>query len=517
MFYREYRPQKFSDLIGSDQIVSIITSALAQGKPAHAYFFSGSRGIGKTTTARLVAKSLNCINPKLNVSKNVFFEPCGKCDACMAIENGRYLDLIEIDAASNRGIDNIREITDKVGLAPSQGKNKVYIIDEVHMLTTEASNALLKTLEEPPEHVYFILCTTNPEKVLDTIKSRCQQFVFKRPTKEEIKTKLQKISEDKGEVAEEYLNRIASAAKGAFRDAETMLEQFLSGKSESFLDYNSQDFNKFLSLISNGQRKEALELINISLNSELNFESWTEKLIQYLRALMLFKSGFANALDDYQLNENDINLVKSFKVEDIKNYLVVLSKRMEDFRYVNLPSLPIEVAVIDLTSGIVESEPKIKPSPVKDSGKEKAKITEKAVEKLQEVIEKKAEPAPAPRKPRELKDFPIRALMDALMESNPSLNTMLISSKVIGFDGENLTIGANHLFHKERLMSVRTRGIIEDACEKIAGRKIVLHCELINKHAEASNLTDLNVKVPGKDASLEKIFEEVFGDDVTIS
>ncbi len=549
MFYREYRPKRFSELIGSEHIVSVLTSSLAKGNPAHAFFFTGTRGVGKTTTARLLAKSLNCTNPQLNVSSKVLFEPCGECDSCKAMESGRHLDLIEIDAASNRGIDNIREITDKVMLSPAMGKNKIYIVDEVHMLTTEASNALLKTLEEPPTHVYFILCTTNPEKVLDTIKSRCQQYVFKRPDKEQIKSKLIRILEDQGQsgIAIEHVEHIAITAKGAYRDAETLLEQYLSSGEDDrgVYGFDSHDFNLFIKHLHEGDRKAALEFVNSALVAELNFESWVEKLIQYLRALLLAKSGFNASLDDYQINEDGLNLIKSLNQNEIKNFIVTFSKRLEDFRYVNIPALPIEVSIVELTSDqIVDS--KILENPEKGNGDSQTSSTqgdlsvvEKSTNKVvKNVSDKKIpegkktlpvnedviKPLPAKSKPESrqekkvvLKEFPYKALVESLKESNHSIYLLLGSCRFLGFDGQSISLGAPYSFHKERLMSNKIRTIIENVSAELVGAQVVLSCDLLSKNEEALNLTDHNVKMPNKDVPLEKIFEEVFGDDVTSS
>src|SRR3990167_6064473 len=290
MFYTKYRPQKFSELIGLNHVVSSITGAIAGGNPPHAYFFSGSRGIGKTTTARLIAKALNCESPEINSSDLIVkFEPCGKCSNCLAIQNGSHIDLIEIDAASNRGIDNIRELKDNVILSPSLGKSKIYIIDEVHMLTTEASNALLKTLEEPPAHAYFILCTTNPEKVLLTIKSRCQQFHLTRQTTENIVAKLVKIVKDsKKDMADESLKKIAIAAKGAYREAETLLEQIVSGDAseDKILASHNLNYFSFAKAVFAGSRAESIELIHEIYSGGENIEYFTEKFVEYLRSLL---------------------------------------------------------------------------------------------------------------------------------------------------------------------------------------------------------------------------------------
>ena len=189
MYYTKYRPQTFKEIQRPNDIADALMQQIKTDKTVHAYLFTGPRGIGKTTVARLLAKGLSCIN----LSKEG--DVCGKCAFCLAVQNGNLIDLIEIDAASNRGIDDIRDLKEKVRLLPVEGKKKIYIIDEVHMLTNEAFNALLKTLEEPPKHAVFILCTTEFHKVPETIKSRCQVFKFKRPTRGQIVEKLKRIAD----------------------------------------------------------------------------------------------------------------------------------------------------------------------------------------------------------------------------------------------------------------------------------------------------------------------------------
>jgi DNA polymerase-3 subunit gamma/tau len=223
MLYQKYRPQKFGELIGQDYIKEILLNAILQEKISHAYLFSGPRGTGKTTTARLLAKALNCLNPRKDG------EPCGKCLNCEAIKRGNFMDLIEIDAASNRGIDDIRELRNKVMLATSQGKYKVYIIDEVHMLSKEAFNALLKTLEEPPSNVVFILATTEPYAVPETIISRCQRFDFKPLTASEIMQLLNHVvKSEKIKIDKEILQLISIYSQGSSRDALSFLQQINS-------------------------------------------------------------------------------------------------------------------------------------------------------------------------------------------------------------------------------------------------------------------------------------------------
>lgn len=500
MFYTEYRPQKFVDLINAKYIVSTITSAMAKNKAPHAYFLTGSRGIGKTTTARLIAKALNCEKPLLKKDMKdppdyLHFEPCGKCKSCKAVEAGNHLDVIEIDAASNRGIENIRQLKDNVNLSPSNGKRKIYIVDEVHMLTKEASNAFLKTLEEPPAHVYFIFCTTDPEKVLETIKSRCQQFQFTRPSIEDITQKLRLIAKDKKyTVADARLSEIAILAKGAYREAETLLEQLINGDQLVVDALDNQEFNffGFTSLVLNKSTADAIKFTHNVYQRGVNIELWTEKFIEYIRSLIFEKLQITGVDNTFVVNEAEKKLLLETNLDHLKKVIERFNQAISEFKFAIIPTLPLEMAIIDLSINLpgkisaVTNNPAPTKSPVPDD---------------------------KPTKKAKAVDFPYSKLIEEVKPKNHSIHLLLRSCEFVNFDGQTLNIIAFYSFHQERLMTNRLRAIVEEVASKLVGTDVVVRCRLSDKRPNAKRLTDRNV-VSAKETKLVSAFEKVFGDDV---
>jgi DNA polymerase-3 subunit gamma/tau len=348
---RKWRPQNFDDLIGQETVVKTLKNALASGKIVHAYLFSGPRGVGKTSAARILAKALNCL-------EGTGAEPCGKCKHCQAITEGSSVDVFEIDGASNTGVENVRELRESVKYAPSSGRYKIYIIDEVHMLSVPAFNALLKTLEEPPAHVIFIFATTEPKKIPPTIQSRCQHHSFRRISKERLKAHLLKIvNAEKINIEEAGLEMIARAADGSIRDALTLLDQASSFSD----DITAQDLQTLLGLpeveiMSNlaemilaGDIAETLSLIKELTERGSDLRSISRELVEHFRNLAVVKiTPDADNILDY--SKDDIERFKrqvsAVSIEELTLLLTELLKLESEVRVAANPRYTLELGLL---------------------------------------------------------------------------------------------------------------------------------------------------------------------------
>ncbi len=364
---RRGRPQLFASVVGQEHVTQTLQNAINSNRIAHAYLFTGERGIGKTTVARIFAKAVNCKAREQS-------EPCNQCNSCKEISSGRSIDVIEIDAASNRGIDEIRELRENVKFAPVTSEYKVYIIDEVHMLTMEAFNALLKTLEEPPNHVIFILATTDPHKIPATILSRCQRFDFLKLTRTEIIGRLKELLKQDGlSIDDEALSLIAENADGALRDAESMLDQALSfsafdvdsveivGSEPVKPNINSEDISRFLGLgsyqlldslmenIINNDSAKSLEIINSLANHGADLPQCLKKLVSYFRDLMIYKIN-PDLIDISETRLQRLNeFSKNISVDRLMKIVRVLTQTESEIKQLGYERLNFELALVKLS------------------------------------------------------------------------------------------------------------------------------------------------------------------------
>ena len=357
--YRKYRPQAIEQIVGQEHIKKALANAIQMDRISHAYLFTGPRGTGKTSTARIFAKSLNC-------EKGPTISPCSECENCKNITNSIPIDVIEIDAASNRSVNDADEIIQKVALAPVQSRYKIYIIDEVHMLTNQAFNALLKTLEEPPKNVIFILATTEVHKVLDTIKSRCQRFDFKRITTDDIAKHLRYIADnEKINITDEALSYIAQNSAGGMRDSIALLDQLSvlnsSDEAISVDDINSllgrlsfDSLTSLFSAIAESNQNQALEVLNDIYNQGNEPSQILSNLLEYLRNALILKSvgDVSNAV--IQLNDEQTKILKA-KLESLETHQLVslidkCATYVKELKLTSNPKLWLDVAVLDMSN-----------------------------------------------------------------------------------------------------------------------------------------------------------------------
>lgn len=360
VLYRKYRPQKFGEVVGQEHVVTTLTNSIKGNNISHAYLFSGPRGSGKTTIARLFAKAINCEKPTDG------FEPCNKCSSCLEIMAGNSMDLVEIDAASHTGVDDIRQLIEGVKFSPVKSKYKIFIIDECHQLSKSAANALLKTLEEPPAHAIFLLATTESHKIIPTILSRCQKFDFKRLQISEILQKLESISKKEGvKFDDSVLSLIALNSRGSFRDAESLLDQCMSFAGANGV-IKTSDIKDLLGIVEVGQiaqfldflvgkdAKGSITFLNSLSENGVDLQEFTKTLVFYLRQALLLKIDpqFLN-LQNSGMSAVELEKMKSqtanLQQKDLQNILELFIDAENKIKYSAISQLPLELAILNIT------------------------------------------------------------------------------------------------------------------------------------------------------------------------
>lgn len=469
-FYLKYRPQTFADLDSTtarEELIKIFSS----GNLPHAFLFSGTKGIGKTSAARIVAKAINCTGKKAKE-----FEPCNKCDNCLSITAGNNVDVMEIDAASFTGVDDIRDLRDKIRLSPASLKYKVFIIDEVHRLSGSAFDALLKTLEEPPQHAVFILCTTDPEKLPKTIVSRCQRIAFRKAIKKEILERLKKNCSAEGlEFEEEALVQIVKISEGSFRDAVKILEQVsFSGKINLAEvdkiagisgEYKPQDL---LYLLAERQTKEALLWLGRAVEAGVSLKILLENLLEVLRIIILSEYGVEE-------EKVEVNLTGG----QAKELIDLFTQAYTEMKFAVIPQLPLEMAIIEWSYS-AESDSAPEPSNAKF-------VLEEIKAKWPEILEK------------------VKLL-------NHSVLAFLKACRPKAIEGNFLVLEVFYKFHKDQLESEKCRQIFEKAASEVLKGEVLLKCVLSNE--KPAKLTSVPLPKPSTknedEDDIIKVAKEIF-------
>jgi DNA polymerase-3 subunit gamma/tau len=535
--YRKYRPTSFADddLVGQEHVVNTLRNAIALNRISHAYLFCGPRGTGKTTTARLMAKAVNCLDPDPHA------RPCNSCTACVAINTNATTDVIEIDAASNRGIDDIRDLRERVKYAPAQLSTKFYIIDEAHQITGAAANAFLKTLEEPPPHTRFILATTDPEELLPTIVSRCQRFDFRRISLDASVARLRTVAEREGiAIDDDALPIIARQATGSLRDALGMLDQLAVYRESGDDDASSisaemvravlgvsrnERIERLMTAIADRDAATGLQEINAAVEAGDDIRQLGRQLVTYVRMLMLQKAGGSSEADDTARS-----LADRFRLDELASLMRQIADIDFRAKRATYPQLPLELAIVDATQGDARSQPETRsvardapPLPVADdrpidddilatpsepraprpSLKDRVRGTASA-----SVSTASRRPEPAPPVAREIREAlpsaaPVPATpartespsagsngslsLPGLVELWPKIRNdvkavnrrieaLLQQVGPAAVNGSQVVLESPYEFHRNRVNSDEVRNVVEDVLTRLLGQKVTVTC-----------------------------------------
>lgn len=515
VFYRKYRPQKLSDLIGQDHVVETFLSQLKSGKISHGYLFCGPKGTGKTSTARIFAKAVNCevyrskftVHSKRKTENrqrstvNRFGEPCNKCTSCLSVADGSHLDLIEIDAASNRLIEDVRDLREKIKLSPVSSRFKVYIIDEVHMLTKEAFNAFLKTLEEPPPHAIFILCTTEVAKLPQTIISRVQRFNFTRATDGQLVETVEKIAKKEGiNIKKEAILAIAKASDGSFRDAVSILDQLsASNKVISKEDVRKvsilSDWNHTFTFVRNlselNLKEVVLTLENLA-EQGMDISFFTKEVILFLEKLLFIKIGISAQeleLDGDQVAKMEV-ISEKMPVGQIQNLMKFFLIAETEIKIYPLPQIPLILAACKYCLPNTRDNPQVKESQNKNLTQAK-RASRRSSKTLTEIEAKWGE------------------FINRLRPINTQIMAILKATSPLSYQNGSLTLEVFYRFHKEKLEEPKALATIEGVLKEVMGIPISLKFMLAQKKTippksvRESDVVDVDLE------HIEKLSEEI--------
>lgn len=532
-YYLKYRSKKISEL-DLEAVRESLSNVVSSGNIPHAFLFSGPKGTGKTSAARILAKVINC---EKRTGKSI--EPCNRCEQCKLIDNGSNIDVVEMDAASNRGIDDIRALRDAVKLSPANAKCKVYVIDEAHMLTTEASNALLKTLEEPPDHVYFILATTNPEKLIGTIRSRTTQIYFRKANIKELMRSLKRVVKgEKINTDDSALALIAYASGGSFRDAHKLLEQVQFGRKKltekrvlEMLDTaGTSELEEFIQLLQKRDIKNLIKFVENAAEKGTEMKGFILEVMDVIKKQLLSSYGVVEVTEKYFAKDELIVLIELFD----SAYQATGTTAIEQ--------IPLELAVIDwCEEGGEKNDGGGGEVKEKSSNKNKVKVSKKVLSTqkvesgngknghdkklLTNGIRKRISNG------REIDNDSWKQVLSSIRLKNTSTEALLRAAKPLCLNDDTLTVGVFYNFHKEHLEAHNHRTLLEETLCEVMGKDIKIICklteppkkpELVEVEKEVGNgkFTNGEIKVedhkersltPKDDDDIVKIAEEIFG------